>query len=136
MGWTGRVRFEKFRRDFVARSFTLVAQFYPVLHRVLCSNKRIPNIHKHHEMHQNMSLGSNVVDRVCSLQKNLKQLHGTNFCSNCTSSAQFAPSLKQSRNDHKCTQTPPNAPKHQFRIQWGGSFAKNSNVTSWHKLLH
>ena len=40
--------------------------------------------------HQNMSLGSNGVDRVRSLQKILTQLRGTNFS---TSSARFAPSL-------------------------------------------
>ena len=40
--------------------------------------------------HQNISLGSNGVDRVRSLQKIPKRLHGTNFC---TSSAHFAPSF-------------------------------------------
>ena len=33
----------------------------------------------------------------------------------------------------------PNAPKHFFRVQWGGSgafVAKNSDATSWHELLH
>jgi hypothetical protein len=32
-----------------------------------------------------------------------------------------------------------NAPKHEFRVQWGGSHAfvaKNSDATSWHELLH
>ena len=32
-----------------------------------------------------------------------------------------------------------NAPKHEFRVQWGGSrafVAKNSNTISWHELLH
>ena len=32
-----------------------------------------------------------------------------------------------------------NAPKHEFRVQWGGSgalVAKNSDATSWHELLH
>jgi hypothetical protein len=135
MGWTGWVRLKKFWSDFVAWTFALVAEIYPILHRVLCSNKRIPNIRKHHEMHQNMSSGSNVVDRVCSLRKILKQPRGTNFCTNCTSSAQFAPSLKQYRNYRKCTQTPPNAPKHEFRVQWGGSFGKNSDATSWHELF-
>ena len=39
----------------------------------------------------------------------------------------------------KCTQIVQNAPKHQFRVQWGGSgafLAKNSDATSWHELLH
>ena len=45
--------------------------------------------------HQNMSLGSNGVDRVRSLPKILMRFRGTNFCINCTSSAYFAPSFMQ-----------------------------------------
>ena len=44
---------------------------------------------------QNMSLGSNEVDPVCSLPKILMQVRGTNFCINCTSSAHFAPSFRE-----------------------------------------
>ena len=39
----------------------------------------------------------------------------------------------------KCTQIVRNAPKHEFRVQWGGSrafVAKRSNGTSWHELSH
>ena len=64
------------------------------------------------------------------------QLCGTNFC---TCSARFAPSSVRQPNGPKCTQVVRNAPKHQFRVQWGGLgafFAKNSDATSWHKLLH
>ena len=64
------VRFcEISRRDFMARTFALIAQVHPVLHQVSCSYEVNPNAHKHYEMHQNMSLGSNGVDRVDSLQK-------------------------------------------------------------------
>ena len=73
MEWIGCVRCEKFRRDFVARTFALVR---PV--------ERQPN-------------------------------------------------------GPECTQIVRNAPKCQFRIQWGGSgafLAKNSDATLWHKLLH
>src|SRR6185312_190839 len=99
----------------------------------------IPNPPRHYETHQNMSLGSDGVDRVDLLQKILTRLRGTNFCNNRTSSAGFAPSLMQQRNSPKCTQTLRNTRKHEFRIQWGGSgafVAKNSDVTSWHELLH
>ena len=65
------------------------------LHRVLCSNETVPNAPKHYEMHQNMSLGSNCVDRVCSLRRIPMRLHCTNFCINCTYSARFAPSFVQ-----------------------------------------
>ena len=87
-------------------------------------------------MHQNVSLESNGVDRVRSLRKIPTRLRGTNFC---TSSARFAPSFVRQPNGPKYTQIVRNAPKHQFRVQWGGSgafFAKKSDATSWHELLH
>src|SRR6185312_1333570 len=83
-----------------------------------------------------MSFGSNRVDRVLSLQKIPMQLRGTNFC---TGSARFAPSFVRRPNGLKCTQMVQNSPKHEFRVQWGGSSAfvvKNSDATLWHKLLH
>jgi len=107
---------EKSRRDFVARTFALIAQVHPVLHRVSCSYEKNPNAHKHYETHQNMSLGSNGVDWMCSLRKIPTWLRGTNFCINCTSSPRFAPSFMQLRNDPKCTQTLWKAPKHEFRV--------------------
>jgi len=178
MGWIGCIRFKKYRRDIVARTFALIAPVHPVLHQVSCSYETIPNAHKHYETHQNMSLGSNGVDQVrslrkiqcdfvartfvliepvqyvlkqvlcCyrtipnapkyyethrnislgsngvdwvrSLRKNLKWLRGTNFCINCTSKPRFAPSFMQLRNDPKYTQTLWNTQKHEFRVQWGG----------------
>ena len=59
----------KFRCDFVARTFALIAPVQPVLHQGSCSNEKIQNAPKHNETHQNMSLGSNGVDRVRSLRK-------------------------------------------------------------------
>src|SRR6185312_2490286 len=87
-------------------------------------------------MHQNVSLGSNGEDRVCSLRNIPTRLCGTNFC---TRSSRFAPSFVRQPNDPECTQIVRNTPKRQFRVQWGGSgafVAKNSNATSWHELLH
>ena len=69
MGWTGCVRREKSRRDFVARAFALIALIHHVLHRVSCGYETIPNAPKHFATHQNMSFGSNGVDSVRSLQK-------------------------------------------------------------------
>ena len=43
MGWIGCVRCQKFRRDFVARSFALLR---PVLHRVSQGNQTVPNAAK------------------------------------------------------------------------------------------
>ena len=51
----GCVRCEKSRRDFVARTFALIAPVHPVLHRVWCSYETIPNAPKHYDL-QNMSL--------------------------------------------------------------------------------
>src|SRR6185503_2469293 len=90
----------------------------------------VPNAPKLYETHQNISLGSNGVDRVRLLRKIPSQLCGTNFC---TYSARFAPSFVRQPNGPQCTQIEQNAPKHQFRVQWGGSgafVAKNSDATS------
>src|SRR6185312_12823510 len=119
MGWIGWVHCEKFRHDFVARTFALIALVHPFLHRVSWCYEMIPNAPKHYTIHQNMSLGSNGVDWVGSLRKIGMWLDGTNVCINCTSSHRFAPSFMQLRNDNRCTQTPYNAPKHEFRVQWG-----------------
>ena len=64
------------------------------------------------------------------------RLRGTNFC---TSSAGFPPSFVMQPNGPECTQIVRNAKKCHFRVRWGvsGAFvAKNSDATSWHKLLH
>ena len=135
----GCIRCEKSKRDFVARTFSWIAPVHTVLPRVSCSYKTITNAPKHNETYENMSLGSNGVDWVRSLRKIPTWLRGTNFCINCTSSPRFAPSFMKLRNDPKCTQTLWNAPKHAFRVQWGGSdalVAKNYNATSRHDLFH
>src|SRR6185295_14065727 len=87
-------------------------------------------------MHQNICLWSNGVDRVRSLRKIPKRLRGTNFC---TSSPRFAPCFVRQLNGPECSQIERNTPKHQFKVQLGGSDAfvvKNSNATLWHKLLY
>ena len=129
MGWIGCVRCEKFRRDFVARTFARSARFAP-------SFVRHPNGPKWYELHQNMSLMSHGVDWVLSLRKIPTRVRGTNFC---TSSERFATSFITQPNGPKCVQLVRNAPKHQFRVQWGGSgafVAKNSDAISCHELLH
>ena len=133
MGWIGCVRCEKNPTRYPGTNFrTSSARFAPSFVRQpsgLECTQIVLN-------HQNISLGSNGVDRVRSLQKIPTRLHGTNFC---TSSARFAPSFVKQPNGPECTQIVRNAPKRQFRVQWGGSGAfvtKNSDATSWHKLLH
>ena len=83
-----------------------------------------------------MILGSNGLDRLRSLRKILTQLRGTNFC---TSLVHFALTFVRLQNGPKFTQTVRNAPKHEFRMQWGGSgafVAKNSDATLSYELLH
>ena len=68
--------------------------------------------------------------------KNSDKTSWQNFC---TSSTRFPPSFVRQPNGPKCTRMVRNTPKHQFRVQWGGSgafVAKNSDTTSWHKHLH
>ena len=62
-----------------------------------------------------MSLGSNGVDRLLSLQKIPMRLRGTNFSN---SSTRFASSFVRQPNGSKCTQMVRNSPKHEFRVQW------------------
>ena len=66
-----------------------------VLHQASCINETIQNAPKYYETHQYMSLGSNGVDQLRSLQKIPKRLRRKNFCINCTSSARFAPNFIQ-----------------------------------------
>ena len=68
-----------------------------------------------------------------SLRKITKRLRGTNYW---TSSARFAPSFVRQPNGLDCNKIVRNAPKHQFRVQRGGSgafVAKKSDETSWHE---
>src|SRR6185503_17019983 len=95
MGWIGCVRCEKFRCDFMAQTFALIAPNQRIFHRVSCSIETLPIEPKHYETHQNMNLGSNGVDRVRSLRKIRMRLRGTNFCFNGTRSSPFVSSFVQ-----------------------------------------
>ena len=57
---------KKSQRDFVARTFALIAPVHSILHQVSCSYEMIANARKHYATHQNMSLGSYGVDWVRS----------------------------------------------------------------------
>ena len=64
----GRVHsLRKIPNDFMAQTCALIAPVQPVLKRVSCSNKTLPNAPKYYETHQNLSLGSNGVGREHSL---------------------------------------------------------------------
>ena len=66
MVWIGLVRSDKFRRDFVARIFALIAPDWPICTEFSAANKTVPNAPKHYEIKQNMSLGSHGVFLVRS----------------------------------------------------------------------
>ena len=125
MGWISCVRCEKLQHDFMARTFVLIEPVQYVLQQVSCSYETISNAPKYYKMHQNIGIGSNGVDWLCSLRKIPMWLRGTNLCINWTSSPRLASSFKQLRNDPKYTQTLWNAPKYEF----------GSNGVDWVRLL-
>ena len=92
MVWIVSVRCKKLWHDFMARTFTLIAPVWHVLHHVSCSSETVKNEPKRNETHQNMRLGPNGMDRERSLFI-LTRHNGTNFCINCTSLARFATSF-------------------------------------------
>jgi hypothetical protein len=63
MEWIGSVCYEKILQDIAARSFALIVPVWRVLHQVLCTSETVPDALNWKETHQNMSLGSNGVDR-------------------------------------------------------------------------
>ena len=111
MEWVGCIRWKKIPKRLHGTNLSINWHVQPVLHRVSCSNETLPNAPKHYEIHQNMNLWSNGVERVRSLRKIPMRHRGKNFCINCTSSARFAPSFVQKR-------TIQNAPKHYKTQQY------------------
>ena len=78
MGWMGCVGCEKLQRDFVARTFALIARVQYVLEQVSRGYETNPNAPKHYEMHRNIGIGSNGLDWLRSLRKILTRLRGMN----------------------------------------------------------
>ena len=121
MVWIGIVRCKKFKQDIVARTFALIVPVWHVLQQVLCNRETVPNAPKRKETKQNMSLGSNGVDREHSLRKILERHCGINFCINCTSLA-LLHQVSCSR------ETVPNAPKLKETHQ---NVSSGSNGVDW-----
>jgi len=139
MGWIECVLWEKFWCNFMARTSSLIAPVQPILQRVPCSNETLPNAPKHYKMLQNMSLVP-----VGCIECVLCEKFWCDFMAQtCALIAPVQPILQRvSCSNETLTNAPKhyeNAPKHEFRVQWGGSHAfvaKNSDATSWHELLH
>ena len=104
MGWIGCVRCEKFRCDFVARTFSLIAPVQPVLYRASCNNETIQNASK-------LEFRANWVDWVHSLRKILMRLRVQTFAL----IALVQPVLHQALCSNQTIQ---NAPKHYETHQY------------------
>ena len=125
MGHIGCVRCEKSQRDFVARTFALIAPGHSVLHRVSCSYETIPNAPKHYATHQIMSFGSNGVDWVRSLGKTRRDFVAQTF-------ALIAPVHPVLHRVSCGNEMIPNAPKHYATHQ---NMTLGSNVVDWVRSL-
>ena len=121
MEWVGCIRCEKFQNNFMAQTCTLIAPVQPILHRVSCSNETLPNALKHYETHQNISLGSNGVDWVRSLQK-----FWCNFLAR--TSTLIAPVPHVLQRVSCCNETLPNARKH---YETHHNMSLGSNGVDW-----
>ena len=78
---------------FRGRTSSLIALVQPILHRVPCSNKTLPNAPKHYKILQNMSLVPMGWIGCVRCDKFPMRLYSTNLSINCTSSTYFAPSF-------------------------------------------
>ena len=109
----------------MARTCALFLSFHPALHRLLCSNETIQNVPKHYEM----ILGSNDVDRLCSLWKIAMWHRGTNLCL----IAPFQPVLHRVSS---INETLPNAPQHyEINKNMSLGFNRVERVHSFWKIL-
>ena len=137
MLWIGSVRCENFNQDIVARTFCINYTSLARFASSLCSSIMVPNAPKRKETHENLSLGSNCVDRVRRIKKFWRDFVARTL-------ALIAPGwpicteFRAITKRFQMTQTERNAPKNEFRVQWCGSrafVAKNSNKTSLHEVL-
>jgi hypothetical protein len=123
----------------VAQTCALIAPVQPVLHRFSCSNETLTNAPKHYENAPKHEFRDQWGGSRAFVAKNSAAISWHELCINCTSSAYFASSFMQERNNPKCTETLQNTPIHEFSILWGGPgafIAKNSDAILWHELLH
>ena len=137
-GGSGAFIAKKIQCDLMAQTCPLIAPVQPILHRVPCSNKTLPNAPKHYKMLLNTSLvpmgwiecilcekfRCDFMAQTCALIAPVQPILHRVSCSNET----LTNAPKHYEKD----------PKHEFRVQWGGSrafVAKNSDASSWHEVL-
>ena len=140
MGSIGCVRCEKSRRHFVARTFALIAPVHAVLHRVSCNDGTNP---KCTQIVRNKLILEFRVQWGGSGAFVAKKIQCDLMAQTCPLIALVQPILHRDPCRNEILPNAPkhyeNAPKHEIRVQWGGSrafVAKNSGASSWHKLLH
>ena len=124
----------------MARTSSLIAPIQPVLHRVSCSNETNPQCT---QTVQNEPILEFRVQWGGSGAFVAKKIQCDLMAQTCPLIAPVQPIL---HGDLCSNETLPNAPKHyenapkqEFRVQWGGScafVAKNSDASSWLELLH
>ena len=125
MGRIGCVRCKTSWRDFVARTFALIAPVHPVLHLVSCSYKMIPNASKHYATHQNLSLRSNGRLGCVRREKSRHDFLARTF-------ALIAPVHPVLHRVSCSYETIPNAPKHYATHQ---NMNLGSNGVDWVRSL-
>ena len=94
----------------MAQTFTLIAPVWHVLHQVSGSSEMVTNAPKQKETHQNMSLGSNGVDRECRCKKFRHDFVARTF-------ALIAPVWRDLRQVSCSSKTVQNAPKRKVTHQ-------------------
>jgi len=104
MLWIMSVSCEELWHDFVARTFTLIAPVWRILHQVSCSSETVTNAPKRKQTYQNRSLWSNGVDRERRCEKFLQDFVARTF-------ALIAPVWHILRQVSCSSKTVPNAPK-------------------------
>jgi hypothetical protein len=119
---------------FVARNSdaTLISELVRYWHEFGQFSIDFSAVTKRSETPQNMSFGSNGVDRLHSLRKIRTRLCLANFCV-------IAPVRPVLHRLLCSNQTVRNAPKHKFWVQWSGSGAfvpKNCDATLFSELVH
>ena len=110
MLWIMRVRCEELRHDFVARTFTLIAPVWRILHQVSCSSETVTNAPKWKETQQNMSLGSNGMHQERRYEKLWHDIVARTF-------ELIAPVWRILQKVSCSSETVPNAPKWKGRHQ-------------------
>ena len=125
MGWIPCIRCEKFRCNFVARTFALIAPVQPILHQASCSNETIQNAPKHYETQQYMNLGP--MEWVGCIH--CKKFQCDFMTRTCALIAPVQPVLHQVSFSHEILQ---NTPKH---YETHTNMSLGSNGVDWVRSL-